>query len=94
VLFGTVVIVNGLADGIYTLLTGLCWLFCAWGLMRGIKFAWWFAMIFLVYFLTDEVLLLPRYPLPFAIGIAIQILLIVWLWFRRGLYGIRLKKGA
>jgi hypothetical protein len=53
------------------------------------KFAWWFAMALSAYYLTDEVLQLHRYPWRYAIGVAVEILLIAWLWFRREFYGIR-----
>jgi hypothetical protein len=90
VLFGVLVIANEAAAGVYKLLTGLCWLFCGWGLLRGATFTWWFAMIFSVYYLTDEALQFSRSPRDFAIGATIQILLVVWLWFRRELYDVHL----
>jgi hypothetical protein len=89
ILLGFLVIASGVGEGVYSFLTGLCWLVCAWGLMRGMKFAWWFAMALSAYYLTDEVLQLHRYPWRYAIGVAVEILLIAWLWFRREFYGIR-----
>lgn len=91
VLFGFVVVAKEMAAGVYKLLTGLCWLYCGWGLIRGIRFAWWFAVIFSVYYLIDEALQFPRSPRDFAIGAAIQISLVAWLWFRREFYSTRAK---
>ena len=93
VLFGTVVVADELWAGVYKLLTGVCWFYCGWGLMRGRKCAWWFAVVFFVYYLTDEALQFPRSPRDFAIGAAIQISLLAWLWFRKDYY-LRGKNGV
>jgi hypothetical protein len=90
VLFGAVVVASEKAAGVYALFVGICWLFCAWGLHRRMKFSWWFATIFSAYYLTDEALQFARSPRDFVIGAIIQISLIAWLWFRREFYGIRL----
>ena len=83
VFFGLVVVANEKAAGVYAILIGICWLSSAWGLMRRKTFSWWFAMIFSMYYLTDEALQFSRSPRDFAIGAAIQISLVAWLWYRR-----------
>jgi len=90
VLLRAVVLANGLTQGVYTLFMGLCYLFIAWGLMRGVRLGWWFAMIYIVYCSAEGVLQFPGYPVAVTIGIVINISLIAWLWFRRELYGIHL----
>jgi hypothetical protein len=89
VLFGAVVLADGLTQGVYTLFTALCYWFIAWGLMRGVKSAWWFAMIYFLYCLAEGALPFWGYPAVVATGIVVYISLIGWLWFRQGLYGVR-----
>ena len=90
VFLGAVVVASEPAAGVYALFIGLCWLFCAWGLMRRTGRAWWFATVFSAYYLIDEALQFSRSPRDFVIGATIQISLIVWLWFRREYYGVHL----
>ncbi len=93
-LLGSVVIASRLADSVDNLAGGLGFLFCAWGLMRRIRFAWWFSLIFFVHCSTYVVLVLPQFKVDVA-SIAIDAALIAWLWFRRELYGVHLgPKGT
>jgi lysylphosphatidylglycerol synthetase-like protein (DUF2156 family) len=87
VLLGLVLIASTLADSVYNLTTGICYLLCAWGLMRRAQWAWWFSLIFFVYASTDALLFLPGHRVTVAMSVAIDIALITWLWFRRDLFG-------
>ena len=93
VLLGAMVISSGLADAIYVFCTGLWLLFCARGLMRNGKFAWWLTLAYLVYDSTDAALTIPKHPVNAVIWIALNLVGIAWLWFRRGLYGVCHKNG-
>ena len=87
ILLGSVIVTSRLTDSVETLASGIGFLFCAWALMRRIRFAWWFSLVFLFYCLTDAALVFSEYPLALGGGsIAIDIVLIAWLFFRRGLY--------
>jgi lysylphosphatidylglycerol synthetase-like protein (DUF2156 family) len=94
VLFGAVVLTSSTAEAIYLFCTSGCILFCAWGLMRRMKHAWRFALIYNAYNATDSMLVFPKYPVNAAIGIVIVATIIAWLWFRRGYYGVRLAAGS
>jgi hypothetical protein len=88
--FGAVVLTNGLTQGIYWLFDGLCYLLFDWGLRRGIRLVWWFLMISSACHLVYMALWFPGYPIGVTIGIALQVLFIAWLWFRKELYGVHL----
>jgi hypothetical protein len=90
ILFGTVLLANGLTQGVYGLITGLLCLFGDWGLRQGSRLVWWFLVVSSVYYSILAVLMLPRYPVAATVIGAFQISLIAWLWFRRGLYSVRL----
>ncbi len=94
VLLGTVVLASRSAEAVYLVCISGCNLFCAWGLMRRVKFAWWFTVIFNIYWWVDEALSFPRlfaqYPLNMVVTVVFGILLFAWLWYRRELYGVRL----
>jgi uncharacterized membrane protein YczE len=87
VLIDTVVLSSGFGQGMYTFLMSGCDLLCAWGLTRGTKAVWVFAMIYQVYTTVDAVFAFPRHPISTAIGTALGIALIGWLWYRRRFYG-------
>ncbi len=94
VLLGTVALDSGLTQGVHWLLGGLCYLLFDWGLRRGMKLVWCFAMVFSLYSLIRVALMVARYPVVVTIGTVFQVAFIAWLWFRRGLCGIRLRTGA
>jgi len=92
VLLGTVAVASGTVEAVYRSCTSVCTLFCAWGLLRHTKFAWWFTVMFHMYLWADAALSSPasfsRYPLNMAIGGAISMSLFAWLWYRKELYGV------
>ena len=88
VLLGSVVISSGPADAVYVFCTGLWRLFCAWGLMRSAKFAWWSTLLFFVYDSTDAAFTFRMHPTNALTWIALDMAIIGWLWFRRRLFGI------
>ncbi len=90
-LFGSVLIASRLADSVDKFVSGICFVFCAWGLMRRMRLAWWFSLILFVYCLTFVVLLFPEYRVDVR-SVAIGGALIAWLWFRRELYGVHAKR--
>ncbi len=95
VLLGTMVLDSGSTQAVYTLCIGGCTLFCAWGLMRRVKFAWWFALVYQIYFVIDEIVVFPPYSIYRVISMALVMALIAWLWFRRKLYSVHLgSKGT
>jgi uncharacterized RDD family membrane protein YckC len=89
VLFGTLAASSPLSHAIYWFLIGLCYFFCAWGLMRGIKLAWWFTVLFVLYESTDTAFMFPKYHYA-AVDLVGKMVFIGWLWFRRELYGVHL----
>jgi len=93
-LLGSVMVTSRLADSIDKLTAGTLFLFCAWGLMRRVGFTWWFSLIVFIYGSTNALLVLPEQQIHVAISIAIDIVLIVWLYLRRDLYGICVKKNS
>jgi len=91
VLFGTVVLSSSLSDAVHAFLTGLYYLLCAWGLMRRIKWAWWFSLLFILLFSSpDGAFTFPKHQVNAVICVATDMALITWLWFRRELYGVHL----
>jgi lysylphosphatidylglycerol synthetase-like protein (DUF2156 family) len=94
VLLGAVVLDSSLAEAIYTFCMGIGTLFCAWGLMRRVKFAWWFTVIFHLWGWVDTALsfsqLFPQSPSSMVGSIVLGTALFTWLWFRREFYGIHL----
>ncbi len=94
VLLGTVVLATGSAEGIYMSCMSAGTLFCAWGLIRCIKFAWWFTVIFHIYGWVDTALSFPqsfsRSPVSIVGSMVLGLLLFTWLWLRRELYGVHL----
>jgi len=49
VLFGALALSSSLSDGIFMFLAGLSYLLCGWGLIRRVKWSWWFTVILLFY---------------------------------------------
>jgi hypothetical protein len=90
VLFGTVVLTNGVTQGVYALFQGLCCWFLDWGLRRGVRLVWWFLMVPSVYYLIRGALLFPDRPIAVTIGTVAGMAFIAWLWFRRELYAVHL----
>ncbi|OHB63918.1 MAG: hypothetical protein A2Y77_13630 [Planctomycetes bacterium RBG_13_62_9] len=94
VLFGTVVLADGLMQAVQSLFMGIFYLLCDWGLRRGMRFVWWFLMVYQmvysVYPLIWGVFVFPGHSVAVAITIAVRISFIAWLWFRRELYGVHL----
>jgi hypothetical protein len=94
VFFGTTVLANGTTQGIYVFCTSCCTLFCAWGLMRRVKLAWWLTVLCSMYYWAEAAVSAPglfsQYPVNTAIGAAISISEFAWLWYRRELYGVHL----
>lgn len=92
VLLGTVAVTSGTVEAIYLSCKSVFTVFCAWGLMRRARFAWWSTVIFHVYLWADAALSSPesfsRYPLHMTVGGAVSISLFAWLWYRRELYGV------
>ena len=86
VLAGTVQITSGLIYSVYTLCISSCNLLCAWGLMRRVKFAWWLSLISQIYLSVEWVLTYSKYPCAAHIIGVVNMAIVVWLLFRRGLY--------
>jgi hypothetical protein len=86
VFFGVLVIDSNAAEAVYQLCMAVCNLACAWGLMRCLKWAWWFTLAYSVYYSIDAALILPDHQISTAITFAINAALIAWLWFRRQAY--------
>lgn len=94
ILLGCVEVASRPADSLDKLLAGAAFLFCARGLMRRSRFVWWFSLVFFVYCSTDALLILPERPIGVAVSIGIDIALIVWLWFRKDVYGLQPRETA
>ena len=93
-LLGTAVLASGLSQGVHSFIVGFYCLLCDWDLRRAVKFVWWLLMIFSAYHLIDRLVVFPIYSIAVMVVIAGYISVIVWLWFRRELYDIHLKKDA
>jgi len=90
VLFGTVLFSTSSVWAIYMLCTGLAHVLAAWALIRKLKFGWWFALLYSIYYLIEDAFWFPENELMALIGIIISICIITWLCFRRHAYGIGL----
>jgi hypothetical protein len=90
--FGILPITSSLGDWACMLSSDLSGVFCAWGLMRGVKLAWWFTFLLIVYSLTGGASVFRTYPPTATVIMVINAALLGWLWFRRNLY-LHLKSG-
>jgi hypothetical protein len=88
VFFGTISLSSGLSFAIYMICTGFLKLLCAWGLLRCIKSAWWLMFIYCLYEIVDMIFLYSYDELNASVGLIINIVIIVWLIFRRQLYNV------
>lgn len=97
VLFGSVLVTNRQTDSIYRIVTGASSLVCGYCLTRrGLKFAWWFSLIWFVESVPDVVFVLcatPNHRVGNIFCVVLDILLIAWLWFRRDFYNVRIGGG-
>jgi lysylphosphatidylglycerol synthetase-like protein (DUF2156 family) len=94
VLFGILTLAGGPTEAIYAFCMGAGTVFCAWGLMRRISFAWWFTVVFHIYGWVDTALSFSQWfsrsPSGMVLSIALGIAMFTWLWFRREFYGVHL----
>lgn len=83
--YGLAPIRSGRIYSIFMFCAGAGHLFCAWGLMRHMKLAWWFSLVFYFYLLTEWLFLLLM-DSGGAISVGMYVAVILWLWFRRDLF--------
>jgi hypothetical protein len=90
VLFGTFVLSSNVSLGVHSFLLAGASLLCAWGIGRRQRFAWWFALIFFTYLALEAAsrLMGQSYRFHAFASVCIGMVLLVWLYLRRRLFGV------
>ena len=88
ILFGILSLTSGLSFGIYYSCMGFMAFFCGYWLSKRAKLGWWCLFIESMYNSSDALLIFSHHKLSVLIGISINLGLIIWLFYRRRLYGI------
>ncbi|GEM_PF-5067133 len=86
ILFGLIYIKSELAAGIYWTLTGSLGLLASIGLAKLHKYSWWVLLILIMENVVMSIIMLPQFIYSGSVVLAIEISLIVWLFYRRGYY--------
>lgn len=88
ILFGLTSLDSNLSSGIYSSVTAALDLICAYGLIRGQAYAWWLVLILYLCGLADTLLIYFEAPITATLSLCMTVAIIVWLVYRRRLYGI------
>lgn len=87
-LFGILSLVSDIQFGLYFFCIGIIGIFSAYGIVKKFKVAWWSLLILLIDRLLNGLLMLPDYIVSISIGSGLSVAIIIWLVYRRRLYGI------
>ena len=93
-IFWGLVVPSDLFLGVYTFAHAVTGLIGAYGLARLSKFGWWFVFFLDIYGMSDAYFRSQEYPVTVTIGICLGLATIVWLIYRRQLYGIGARANA
>jgi hypothetical protein len=89
VLGGIIVLKSDTANAIYTLILGALNFINGYILIKGKKIGWWLAFVGSIYGISDSILLgFAGHNISASIGILMSLVIIIWLFWRRRLYGI------
>lgn len=86
VLFGTIVLSSELSYGINAFMSGLLSVVFVHGLFRRTRWAWWYALVFMLYGVGDSAFGLTSLPVVAATSMLLSAGTIVWLVCRRQLF--------
>ena len=92
VFFGLIILVSDEYSGIYYLMFGSLNFFTGYIIKKGKKPGWYFAFFGSIIGISDAILLgLSVHKISGTIGIFMELVLIIWLIYRRKLYNIGTK---
>ncbi|HIJ69736.1 MAG TPA: hypothetical protein HPP87_00060 [Planctomycetes bacterium] len=88
VFFGIFRVSSDLTASVHSFIMAAACLGYAYGLRKGYRAGWWFALAFSFHNVVDSLFGLPDFPISTSIAILFSIMIIIWLVVRRKLYNI------
>jgi hypothetical protein len=86
ILWGIIWIDSEIESGLYLSFMSF-WIFItAYGIFHIRKFGWWCLLVLILYNLPNELLMYSSFKRQVLITSIIQIIVLLWLWYRRKLY--------
>jgi len=81
-----------LSYGFYNFFFSILHIIAGLSIKKLYKFSWWLTLIVLLYAVSDSILIYHDHPPFFTFDIALSTAIIIWLFWRRKLFGIAIKR--
>jgi hypothetical protein len=88
VLWGIIDLKSDTTNAIYILMIDVMNFITGYILIKGKRIGWWLAFVGCAYGISDSVLAFADHEISATIGILIDLIIIIWLLWRRRFYGI------